>query len=103
MPIDDRRPAMCERERLPLTVELEVDGEILVHIEAAPLGLSNDGPSAIYERFYLRPGTHRISSRLRDTARAQGWDYTLSEDVELQAGRYFTVTFKAETGGFIYR
>jgi hypothetical protein len=103
MPLDDRRPAKCERERLPLTVELEVDGEIVVQIEAIPLGLSKDGPGAVYERFYLQPGTHRMTARLRDTARTQGWDYTYSDDVELEAGRYLTVTFKAETGGFIYR
>ena len=103
MPLDDRRPAQCERERLPLTVELEVDGEVVVDIEAAPLGLSNDGPASIYERFTLQPGSHRITARLRDTDRAEGWDYTHTEDVTLEAGRYFTVTFKAATGGFVYR
>jgi hypothetical protein len=103
MPLDDRRPAQCERERLPLTVELEVDGEVVVHIEAAPLGLSKDGPASVYERFTLQPGSHRITARLRDTDRAEGWDYTHTDDVTLEAGRYFTVTFKAETGGFVYR
>ena len=103
MPMDDRRPAQCERERLPVTVELEVDGEVIMHIEAAPLGLSKDGPASVYERFDLTPGIHRITARLRDTDRADGWDYTHTDDVTLEAGRYFTVTFKAETGGFVYR
>ena len=103
MPLDERRPAHCERERLPLTIELEVDGEIVVHIEALPLGLRKDGPGSIYERFALEPGTHLITARLRDSLRAEGWDYTHSVSVELLAGRYFTVTFKAETGGFIFR
>ena len=103
MPMDERRPAHCERERLPLTVELEVDGELIVHIEASPLGLRKDGPASIYERFAMEPGTHLITARLRDSLRAEGWDYTHSANVELQAGRYFTVTFKAETGGFIFR
>jgi hypothetical protein len=32
-----------------------------------------------------------------------GWDYTHTEDVTLVAGRYLTVTFRAETGGFNFR
>ena len=51
----------------------------------------------------LPPGEYRITARLRDSARTDGWDYTLTEDVVLEAGRYMTVTFKAETGGFSIR
>lgn len=103
MPANQRRPAQCERERLPLTVELEVDGDLVVGLEAAPSGLWNDGPASVYERFNLSAGPHRLRARLRDTARETGWDYTYEEDVELEAGRYFTVTFRAENGGFRFR
>lgn len=98
-----RQAQRCERERLPLAVELEVDGQVLISVVAAPTGLWNDGPSPVYERRELTPGRHRITARLRDTARNDGWDYSRSEDVVLEAGRYFTVTFKAETGGFNFR
>lgn len=98
-----RRPEKCERERLPLTVELEVDSEIAVRIVAEPSGLWRDGPASVYERFELMPGTHTITARLRDSGRPDGWDYAHSEKVTLQAGRYFTVTFRAESGGFSFR
>jgi len=98
-----RQAQRCERERLPLAVELEVDGQILISVVATPTGLWDDGPSSVYERRELTPGRHRITARLRDTARTGGWDYSHSEDVVLEAGRYFTVTFKAETGGFNFR
>lgn len=98
-----RQPQRCGRERLPLAVELEIDGEILISVVAAPTGLWSDGPSSVYERRELTPGRHRITARLRETARADGWDYSHSEEVVLEKGRYFTVTFKAETGGFSFR
>lgn len=98
-----RRAERCERERLPLQVELQVDGEIVIRIDASPSGLWNDGPASIYERFDLAPGTHKITARLRDTSRTVGWDYNHTENVELKAGHYFTVTFRAENGGFRFR
>lgn len=98
-----RRTESCERERLPLILELEIDGDTVFQVAAEPTGLWSDGPASVYERFDVEPGAHRITARLRDTARSEAWDYTHSEDVVLEPGRYFTVTFKAETGGFSFR
>jgi len=98
-----RRTEACERERLPLIIELDVDGEPVISLTAAPSGVWNDGPASIYERFEVDPGPHTISVRLRDTARTEGWDYEKTGDVVLEPGRYFTVTFKQATGGFNFR
>ena len=98
-----RRTQSCERQRLPLILQLSVDGEITYEHEALPSGLWEDGPASIYERFDLAPGMHTITVQLRDTAREDGWDYTHSEDVMLVAGRYTIITFKAENGGFAFR
>ena len=98
-----RRTESCERQRLPLILELDLDGETVVSITARPSGLWNDGPASIYERFDVPPGEHVIAARLRDTARTDGWDYAATATVELQPGRYFTITFRPETGGFSFR
>lgn len=98
-----RRPEQCERERLPVTVELDVDGETVTRIVAPPSGLWNDGPASIYQRFEVAPGSHRVVARLRDSQRTDGWDYVHAEDVTLLPGRYFTITFRAESGGFSFR
>jgi hypothetical protein len=98
-----RRTESCERERLPLVLELDIDGVPVRRLTAVPTGIWNDGPSSVYERFMVQPGAHNISVRLRDTARAEGWDYEHSDTVVLEAGRYFTITFKAENGGFGFR
>ena len=93
----------CERERLPLTIELEIDGVIVFRDEPRPSGLWNDGPASVYERIEVAPGSHTITARLRDSRRDTGWDYSHSDEVVLRSGRYFTITFRAETGGFRYR
>ena len=93
----------CERERLPLSVEIELDGEIVLALTATPSGLWKDGPASVYERFDVAAGKHTITSRLRDSDRIAGWDYEHTESVELSPGRYFTIRFRAETGGFAYR
>jgi len=98
-----RRSQLCERLRLPLHLELDVDGDTVLRIEALPSGMWEDGNAAVYERFDLAPGEHRIAARLRDTARTEGWDYSYEEDVVFAAGRYRTITFQAEKGGFSIR
>jgi len=98
-----RHTEQCERERLPLSVEIDIDGAVVGRITAPPSGLWNDGPASVYERFEVEPGTHTVTARLRDSNRTDGWDYTHTETVNLAAGRYFTVTFRAETGGFSFR
>lgn len=98
-----RVPEKCERQRLPLSVELEIDGQVVVSRKVPPSGLWGDGAASVYERFEVEPGEHTLTARLVDTNRAEGWDYTHTETVTLQAGRYFTVTFRPETGGFNFR
>lgn len=98
-----RRGVSCVRERVPLTIEIDIDGNNVVALEAEPAGLWNDGPASIYERFEIVPGKHRITARLRDSSRTEGWDYTYNDDVVLEPGRYFTISFRPETGGFHYR
>ena len=103
LPPNMRRQVVCERARLPLILELDVDGAPMLRIEARPSGLWDDGPASVYERLQLEPGAHRLALRLRDSHRSEGWDYELEEQVSLEAGRYFTVTFRADNGGFRFR
>ena len=93
----------CGRERLPLRIEVDVDGETVIGLTAEPSGLWSDGPASVYERMAIAAGTHTISVRLRDSARESGWDYEQTESVDLSPGRYLTITFRADNGGFAFR
>jgi hypothetical protein len=58
-----RRSQLCERERLPLTLEFDVDGEVVLRVEARPSGMWEDGNSSVYERLDLAPGKQRSNPR----------------------------------------
>ncbi|MBL8670087.1 MAG: hypothetical protein JNK11_05495 [Alphaproteobacteria bacterium] len=98
-----RRQVVCPRTRVPVLIELELDGRILHRASLPPTGLSGDGPSRIYERFPVAPGRHRIVARLNDTGRAAGFDYERAADVDLRPGQSFAVDFRAEAGGLVFR
>jgi len=93
----------CKRARLPLAVQLDVDGTTVLSMAAFPSGLWNDGPASVYERLAVDAGAYTITARLRDSARETGWDYEYTEQVNLAPGRYFTITFRRENGGFKFR
>lgn len=98
-----RRPMDCERERLPLLVELEIDGELVFQAEEAPTGLWQDGPSTVYQKFPVQPGSHELVARLRDGRDTAGFDYEQQATVELAPGQNFVIGFRAAAGGFKFQ
>lgn len=90
----------CPRERVPVVVELEIDGERIYRTALHPSGLAGDGPSSVYERFEIPAGHHQIRVRMRDTPRESGFDHEGSTDVLLAGGQSFVIDFRAELGGF---
>lgn len=97
-----RKRLDCPRERVPVSVELEMDGKVLYRETLPPTGLSGDGPSRTYRRFAVEPGAHRLVARLRDSPRAEGFDYENEATVEIGKGRSLAVDFKAFKGGFSF-
>lgn len=102
LPPNMRLTLDCPRERLPVLVELELDGKLLLRRELVASGLSHDRASSIYQKFVVPPGRHVVSARLRDSARTEGFDYTRSTEVELRPRQNFVVDFRAEAGGFSF-
>ncbi len=97
-----RAPMDCPRERAPVAVELELDGQVMFAIVAPPSGLTRDGASTVYRRLVVAAGTHHIVVRLRDRA---GGDFNYVRDVELELkpGRVLVIDFNAAQGGFLFR
>lgn len=98
-----RRATSCERERLPVQVEIDLDGQPLYRASLPPSGLAKDGPSRAYERFAVPPGRHQLAARLRDTDRTEGFDYERSIEIDLAPGQNLALDFRSETGGFLIR
>lgn len=103
LPSNQRSTGQCSRERVPVSVEIELDGEVIYEALLEPTGLSKDMPSETYRKFTVSAGSHRIEARLRDSKRAQGFDYESIRDVELAPWQNLAIDFKAEQGGFLFR
>ena len=98
-----RNSISCARKRVPLRLELDVDGKTVLHVDEPASGLWGDGPALVYRRFELPAGSYRLVVRLRDSRRTEGWDYRDETVANLIAGRYFTVRFRPENEGFVFR
>jgi len=103
LPTTERRPDTCSRERLPLVVELSVDGQTIYEDALPPTGLSRDGPSRAYRKFLVPAGRHVIEAKLRDSKRSSGFDYENRVEAELKPWQNFAIDFNAEKGGFLFR
>lgn len=99
LPPNMRNPMQCPRERVPVTVELDLDGSTVVRHVAAPSGLSRDGASAVYRRLPVAAGQHRLAVRLKDSPRAEGFDHVRTATVTLKPAQVLVIDFDPERGG----
>lgn len=97
-----RRPLDCPRGRLPVLIELELDGELLYRAELPPSGLAGDGVSTAYKTFAVDPGQHQLVARLRDSLRDEGFDYEAASEITLSPRQNFVVDFRPAMGGFLF-
>lgn len=103
LPPRERRPNTCARERVPIRVQLLVDGRAIYDEVLQPTGLSRDGPARVYRKFEVPAGRHEITARLRDSARAEGFDHERTTVVELRPLQNLAIDFKSDHGTFDFR
>ncbi len=102
LPPSERRPNTCGRERVPMHVQLVIDGKRLYDATVEPLGLTKDGPARVYEKFIVPAGQHTVIARLKDKPDALKFDYEKEIVVHLKPNASMAVDFKADLGGFIF-
>jgi hypothetical protein len=103
LPSAERRPITCSRERVPLTIEVSIDGAVIYADVLPPTGLSGDGVSKAYKKFLVPAGHHVIEAKLRDSKRPEGFDFDQRVEAELKPWQNFAIDFSAEQGGFLFR
>lgn len=103
LPPNMRAPMQCPRERVPVVVELDIDGKRMLRRSAPPSGLSRDGASSVYQRLAVGAGEHRISVRLKDSPGAAAFDYSRDASVTLKPAQVLVIDFDAEKGGITLR
>src|SRR5262245_4440317 len=83
LPPNMRRVQDCPRGRRSLPVELDVGERVVYRAVLPPTGIAGDGPSRVYQRFVLPVGQYQVAVRMRDTARANGFDHERTERIAL--------------------
>lgn len=102
LPPNMRAALDCPRERAPLLVELEIDGQRVTRRSVPPAGLRRDGAASLYLRLPIPAGRHRVVARMRD--RAEGpFNYVREQTLELAPGAQLLIDFAAAKGGFDFR
>jgi hypothetical protein len=99
----ERRPNTCARERTSVHTQLLIDDTMIYDAVLKPTGLLSDGPARTYQKFVVPAGRHTIEARMRDSTRAEGFDYSNRATLDLKAGQNLAVDFSADAGGFIFR
>jgi hypothetical protein len=102
LPPNMRAAQDCPRERAPVLVELEVDGEVVLRREVQPAGLSRDGNATVYHRLPLPAGRHHVVARLRDRPGA-GFNFEKEQTLDLAPGQALLIDFVVAKGGFVFR
>ncbi|MBA3902107.1 MAG: hypothetical protein C0522_00280 [Rhodocyclaceae bacterium] len=97
-----RAPMECVRERSPVRVQVDLDGEPLFAGIAPPSGLSRDGTSTIYRRFEIPAGEHTLAVKMNDSVRIKDFNFSKAEKVTLKPAQILVIDFDAEKGGVVF-
>lgn len=97
-----RAAQVCERERAPIAVTVEMDGAPLFSVQAPPTGLSRDGAATVYRRQAIPAGEHRFVVKLSDTPDGV-YGFVGDRTVDVKAGRILVIDFDPKEGGWIFR
>jgi hypothetical protein len=93
----------CPRERQPLLVELEFDGEVLYREALPPTGFWSDGAASMYKKFVIDPGQHELAIRMRDSSRSEGYDYETVSRVNVMPRQNFVIDFDNKAKAFVFK
>lgn len=88
-----RAPVSCSRERSPLEIELQVNGETRISEIVQPRGLHKDGMASIYHRLNVPSGPVELRVRMKDHLDQKEFPYAVERTVELRPGQVLVIDF----------
>lgn len=92
----------CQRERSPVTIEAMLDGEPFYSASLKPPGLYEDGGVDVFYSVKIPAGTHRLSLRMNDSVRVEGFNHSFERQVRIDPAQILLVSFDARQG-FVIR
>ena len=88
----------CPRERSPVTIEAELDGELVYSETLAPPGLFGDGGVDVFYSTRIDAGNHQVKLRMNDSVRIEGFNHQLEQQVQVAPTRILLVGFDHRRG-----
>lgn len=101
LPPNMRRPEICPRERPPIAVGFEINGDQVYAAEIPPSGIAGDGPSRVHRSFELPAGNYELVVRMRDRP-GDEFDWQGRQVIELKPADHRVIDFRADGGGFVF-
>lgn len=92
----------CPRERSDVSVEMEMDGEVIFRSAQKASGLRHDLPTTVYRRLEVPAGAHVFRARLADDVTGE-FRHRGEASVALAPGRVLVIDFDPSAGGFQFR
>ena len=86
------------RERAPVRLRVQVDGQKVFDQLFQAKGLSKDGPSIAVARLPISAGPHQVRVEMADTADREAWTKQWSETVSFENHRIRVVLFDTKSG-----
>ncbi|MCP3867351.1 MAG: hypothetical protein GY703_04480 [Gammaproteobacteria bacterium] len=103
LPPNMRISTDCPRERSPVTIDVQLDGNSVFKTMAEPPGLYKDQGVDIYHSIKVPAGTHKMVVEMNDNANKQGPTHTHKQDVTLDPAQLLVIQFKTSTGQFVVK
>ena len=92
----------CPRERSPVVIEAELDGEMIYSRSLPPPGLFGDGGVDVFYSAKIPAGDHHLSLKMNDSVRVEGFNHQFDQAVTIDPKRILLVGFDSKQGFVIY-
>jgi ferredoxin/coenzyme F420-reducing hydrogenase delta subunit len=103
LPPNMRKPEDCPRERRPVYVLFKSGDQTLYEATRRPTGLWKDGSANVYQRIEVEAGSMELFIGMNEHGQADGFDYSMSQKVDLAAGDHLVVEFDQTAATFFFR
>ena len=101
MPPNMRKAEKCERERSPVSIEVDIDGKTVLAHTSPPSGLSRDGASTLYQRLNVSAGQHQSAVRFKDNQKSEQFTSQIDETVTLKPAQVLVIDYSTDMGGIV--
>jgi len=88
----------CPRERSPVLIEAELDGETIYDVSLPPPGLFGDGGVDVFYSAKIPAGEHHLRLKMNDSVRIEGFNHQFEQTVNIEPAQILLVSFESKYG-----